>query len=255
MSSWHEKVYNSLIERGKLRGLNKKVLSEYHEKHHIFPKCLGGDDSDENLVLLTYREHIIAHLLLNKLYPNNKDLLRAISFMLEVDRFDDENNIITIKIKNTKLAEKLKLAAVELNRGVNSPSFGKKLTDEHKRKISEANKGKKKSEKTKKKMSNSQKGKRHSDDTKKLLSKIHTGKKIHTEERKQYLSKRWSINNPRKNMDMTGKNNPSSIAVIGPDGLKHESIKRAATFYNISYDKLRNWIKNNPEKGFKVCIN
>lgn len=248
--NWYKNTYNSLIEKGKTRGLNKKVLEGYFEKHHVVPKCLGGDDTEENLVLLTYREHVIAHMLLVRIYPNNDDLIRAVSFMLEVDRFNENGELITIKLKNTRIAEKIKLEAAELNRGVNSPSYGRKLTEEHKQRISNANKGKLKSPETRRKMSEAQKGKKHSEDTKKLLSEIHKGKKVHSEERKLELSKRWKENNPRRNMDMTGKNNPSSITIIGPDGVRHESIKLASKFYNIPYNTLRNWVKNNPEKGF-----
>ena len=41
----------------------------YYENHHIRPKCFGRDDRDENLVLLTFAEHVEAHVLLAKLYP------------------------------------------------------------------------------------------------------------------------------------------------------------------------------------------
>jgi 5-methylcytosine-specific restriction endonuclease McrA len=40
----------------------------YYELHHILPKSLGGLDLQENLVLLTAREHYIAHLLLYAIY-------------------------------------------------------------------------------------------------------------------------------------------------------------------------------------------
>ena len=34
------------------------------EEHHIWPRCLGGGDEEENTVLLTPREHLLAHRLL-----------------------------------------------------------------------------------------------------------------------------------------------------------------------------------------------
>lgn len=52
----YTKIYNSLIERSLKRGLNKKKL-DYTESHHIVPKSMGGDDSRENRVLLTAKEH------------------------------------------------------------------------------------------------------------------------------------------------------------------------------------------------------
>ena len=67
----YNNIYNNLIFTRKSRGLNKKVLDGYYEKHHIIPKCLGGKDILENYVLLTFREHIIAHKLLLKIYPKD----------------------------------------------------------------------------------------------------------------------------------------------------------------------------------------
>lgn len=45
-------------------------ITDYYEIHHILPKCLGGDNSDGNLVKLTAREHFIAHWLLVKMNVN-----------------------------------------------------------------------------------------------------------------------------------------------------------------------------------------
>jgi hypothetical protein len=45
----------------------RNISTEYCEKHHIIPKSLGGDNSKDNLVELTYREHFIRHMLLTKM--------------------------------------------------------------------------------------------------------------------------------------------------------------------------------------------
>lgn len=37
---------------------------EYHERHHIVPKCKNGTNDDNNLIDLFAREHFIAHKLL-----------------------------------------------------------------------------------------------------------------------------------------------------------------------------------------------
>ena len=68
----YQKIYDSLIYRAQNR-----VLSGYREKHHIVPRCLGGNDFYSNIVPLTAREHFIAHQLLVKLYPNNLGLIYA----------------------------------------------------------------------------------------------------------------------------------------------------------------------------------
>lgn len=66
------KHYNKLIRSRK--ELNRAKDGEsYYEEHHILPKSLGGDCSADNLILLTGREHFIAHKLLFKHY-NKKGL-------------------------------------------------------------------------------------------------------------------------------------------------------------------------------------
>jgi hypothetical protein len=73
----YKKIYDKIILRGQKRGNNKKILDGYYESHHIVPKCIGGTDEIENLVLLTAKEHFICHLLLEKIYPNEKGLVLA----------------------------------------------------------------------------------------------------------------------------------------------------------------------------------
>lgn len=66
----YQKIYNSIIEKARLR----KELNIYFEKHHIFPKSLGGLDTEDNLVKLTYKEHYLCHRLLTKIYPKEKSM-------------------------------------------------------------------------------------------------------------------------------------------------------------------------------------
>lgn len=42
-------------------------IARVEERHHILPRSLGGSDDPENLVLLTPREHFVAHRLLVKM--------------------------------------------------------------------------------------------------------------------------------------------------------------------------------------------
>jgi hypothetical protein len=61
------KHYNQLCSTRKLLDRSKQD-DVYYEEHHIIPKSLGGSNSADNLVLLTAREHYIAHLLLYNHY-------------------------------------------------------------------------------------------------------------------------------------------------------------------------------------------
>jgi hypothetical protein len=54
--------YFNLISKAQTRS-----ISGYTEKHHIIPKCLGGDNSSTNLVHLTAREHFVCHRMLTKM--------------------------------------------------------------------------------------------------------------------------------------------------------------------------------------------
>lgn len=66
----YSKIYNQLIENAKSKDRN--IEQDYYEEHHIIPRCIGGDDSSYNLVLLTAREHYVAHWLLAKIHRNYK---------------------------------------------------------------------------------------------------------------------------------------------------------------------------------------
>jgi len=70
-------VYCALIERRRQHALQDSV---YGEVHHVIPKSEGGDDSKENLVRLSAREHYIAHLLLAKIYDDVK-MYSALTYM------------------------------------------------------------------------------------------------------------------------------------------------------------------------------
>ena len=60
-----------------------KHSGSYFEKHHIQPRSLGGSNDPENLVLLTPREHYIAHLLLYFYYKQlGGDSFRKMAFAL-----------------------------------------------------------------------------------------------------------------------------------------------------------------------------
>ena len=57
-------TYLKIIENRKTNPLPKDV---YTEKHHIIPKCMGGNNDKENLIKISGREHFILHWLLTKM--------------------------------------------------------------------------------------------------------------------------------------------------------------------------------------------
>ena len=76
----YQRIYNAIISKRKLSPLKKSPTS-YTESHHIIPRCLGGNDSKENLIRLTGREHFVAHRLLAKIHPNDRGLAFAVFTM------------------------------------------------------------------------------------------------------------------------------------------------------------------------------
>ena len=72
------KIYNGIIKNSYLR-----INDGYCENHHIIPKCMNGNNSKDNLVRLTYREHFLCHWLLCKIYPENYKLKSSFFKMLE----------------------------------------------------------------------------------------------------------------------------------------------------------------------------
>jgi len=77
----YQKIHDDIVSRGRARASNRRqakiLLNGYCERHHILPRCMGGTDDPENLVYLSAREHFIMHILLTKIYKENKDLLFA----------------------------------------------------------------------------------------------------------------------------------------------------------------------------------
>ena len=58
-----------------------KTVEGYTEGHHIVPRCMGGSDDEYNIVRLPAKAHYIAHLLLTKMYPDDRSLLSAFACM------------------------------------------------------------------------------------------------------------------------------------------------------------------------------
>lgn len=101
LSTNASEVYHSFIDfcKSKLENII------YTERHHIIPKCLGGTDDDDNIVILSYPEHCFAHYLLALMYPNNKGLISAFSIM-KCQNMNDFKNLEELrKLNSEKMKE------------------------------------------------------------------------------------------------------------------------------------------------------
>nr|ALO21403.1 putative HNH homing endonuclease [Golenkinia longispicula] len=68
-------IYLAFIEEAKKKAecLLSKNPKLYLEIHHILPRHAGGEDSQENLVKLTFEDHILAHYIRWVFLKNPKD--------------------------------------------------------------------------------------------------------------------------------------------------------------------------------------
>lgn len=171
----YKKLYIKLIRRAQIR----TKLNCYCEKHHVFPKSIFGQN--KILVILTGKEHYIAHHLLWKYYLKkygSKDhktikMLQAFWYM-NINPQTKEFVKISPKKYEHYRTEFAKQQSI-LFQGKNHPLYGKSPSEETKLKISLANKGKlgpmlnkKHSMKTKTKMTLAKFGKNHPNFGKKL---------------------------------------------------------------------------------------
>ena len=107
-----------MVEKAKVRGLDKSRHEGYFEIHHIKPRCLGGGDEEDNLVMLTGREHYIAHMLLWKIYENNRSLMHA-AWMMSHLRNGDKVWTLLYQVLKEEHSEWLS----ERMSGENSPQY------------------------------------------------------------------------------------------------------------------------------------
>lgn len=68
----YQRQYDLLITKG----LSRIRPDGYVERHHILPKSLGGTNEKSNIVVLTAREHWVAHLLLCQIHKTTKHKYR-----------------------------------------------------------------------------------------------------------------------------------------------------------------------------------
>lgn len=219
----YQKLYNDLIS---YRKLNPIVESDiYLENHHIIPKCIGGSDDPSNMLLLTGSEHFTAHLLLSKMYPENKKLSTAIFLMSKNPRTGAHD----------LTSEEYEMLRVAHSRYMSEITTGVKKSPEHVEKIASGKRGKKLTREHVDKIASSRDGYVHSEETRNKISRAHKGRvktaehlnKIlesregfkHSEETKKLMSlkQKGSIrgNEARENIR---RGNCSEYLIISPSG-------------------------------------
>jgi hypothetical protein len=139
----YEKIYNDLMNdrlNKKPQRLKEKRCGFYFEGHHIIPKWMGGtgnsnrSKNNSNIVLLTAREHFLAHWLLWRIY---RDRQSSLAFHKMISNNKNQN-----REYSSKGYEEARLAVSETNKG-NKYGTGviKVISEQQKKQHSEFMKG------------------------------------------------------------------------------------------------------------------
>lgn len=115
----YKKLYKNLI---KSRPTRFKLKNDGLETHHILPKSSGGKDTDKNKIVLTFKEHWLAHRILVKMYSGKKKA----SLVYALFRMANHHNSYKITGRKYEYAKKLRLQLVQ------SKPIKKKLSEEAK---------------------------------------------------------------------------------------------------------------------------
>lgn len=156
---------------------------EYHERHHIVPKCMGGTDNVDNLIDLFAREHFIAHQLLAEENPDNDGLVYALWCMANANNSNKRNCEVTAE-EYENIRKRYSKARSAAMMGEKHPNFGKHHSEETRKKMSNAALGEK----------NHNFGKSTPDDIRQKISQSMSGEqaywygKHHTDESKNKMS-------------------------------------------------------------------
>lgn len=100
--------------------------SGYTEKHHIKPRSFGGDDSKENIIILSAREHFFAHMLLAKIYGGK--MWAALSYMSRSGTNSSKHYRCTSR-QYALISEMDAKWKSEIYKGSKNPFYGKSHSD------------------------------------------------------------------------------------------------------------------------------
>lgn len=154
---------------------------EYHETHHIIPRCVGGNNDPDNLIDLFAREHYEAHRLLALENPQNQSFIFAWHMMSCINNAHGRQYTL-----DADEYEEARIAYVNMLsqafQGEGNPFYGRKHTEDSINKMSQSSMGKLHTSESKNKMSQSRigdknhfYGKNHTSESKRKMSESSKG--------------------------------------------------------------------------------
>lgn len=220
LTNKYTKWYYSIISASLERKLNSQI-----EKHHIIPKSLGGSNQKDNLAELTPREHFVCHLLLTKM-TTGVDKAKMVNAALRLAN-DHKGRCVNSRIYEQIKKERIEFLKTQMS-GPGNHFYGKKHTEETRKKMSEARKkwsyteehlakfkgrigpmtGKTHSEETRRKLSEFGKTRIPSKETKIKTSETLKSLKLvrSPETREKMRQSKLGISHPRATCEHCGKN-------------------------------------------------
>lgn len=174
----YQRIYNRLIERATSQN-RVKSIGVYYEAHHIVPKCMGGEGTSAqwrthpNIVLLTAKEHFVAHQLLCEVFPEHPGLLFALWAMCNQDTASSRVKVSSRTYSRLK-QESSALKSI-LYKGQIGTWNGRTHSEESKQRMREKKLGTRASDETRKKMSESRTGLVRTEEQKRHFSNVMKG--------------------------------------------------------------------------------
>jgi len=169
----YQKWYDKLIDRARNR-----TIEGYVERHHIVPRSLGGTNEEGNLVDLTAREHLVAHMLLPRFVENKAPMWLAVYMMMHTQGRKHTGRLYEqAKIEFRGICKSRKYSPETLAK-MSAAKKGRKKSPEHIAKMSATRKGKKKSPETLAKMSAARKGIKKTSEHIAKISAVRKGQKL-----------------------------------------------------------------------------
>lgn len=215
METYEEFIQNILDTRGRFA-----CGDEYHERHHIVPRCMGGEDEKENLIDLFAREHFIAHKLLASENPENVSLGHAYTMMA----FARGVEISAEEYQEAKIH--LSKIMSETRVGESNTFYGKNHTEETKQILSQkaavryATNG------------SAWKGRHHTDQTKQILSQGAIAMFQNPEYREKYSRGQKKRYERQEERDLVSDRNSITVLQLSLSGEIVEEYKNAIVAHN-----------------------
>jgi len=244
------KVYIDFIEQCKI----KEYGELFTHKHHILPKFMGGNNDDDNLIVLSIEDHFLAHKILAEHCDNDEYIAgnkMAAAYIAgryktyNLTKLEVANLIREAKkeyYKNNEVWNKgkkgLQFHTEESKLKISKSLKNRVWTDEMRNKISEAGKlrFKNMTEEDRQKYSESLSGKNNP-----FYGKKHSKETIEKIKQKR----------KNRNIDFKGNKNPAARKCIDLDtGIIYGCIKEMANVLNIPRTTMQRWLKNEKIKKY-----